>query len=96
MFLACYSFCGELNIHKGLKKLTTPLRNHWPKLWGFQLDIDGNLLHILGYKKVSQRLHESSGEDKTNELDSEAITLMHDMVSYDAEYDGDEEFLEYS
>ena len=56
MFLSCYSFCGELNIHKGLKKLHTPKMNECPKLWGFYLDIDGNLLHILGYKNISQNL----------------------------------------
>ena len=53
MFLACYSFCGELNIHKGLKKLKTPKRVNRPELWGYRLDIDGNMLHILGFKKAS-------------------------------------------
>ena len=33
MFLACYSFCGDLNIHEGLKKLKTPKMRDHPKLW---------------------------------------------------------------
>ena len=53
MFLVCYSFCGDLNIHEGLKKLKTPQMRDRPKLWQYEVDIDGNLLHILGYKKVS-------------------------------------------
>ena len=96
MFLSCYSFCGELNIHKGLKKLRTPLKNDHLKLWGSEMDIDGSLLHILGYKKVSRRLGETSSKDENNALDGEAITLRHDMVAYNAEYDADDEFLEYS
>ena len=96
MFLACYSFCGDLNIHEDLKKLKTPKMRDRPRLWRYEVDIDGNLLHILGCKKVSQRFTETSREEPTVTMDEEAVNLMHDMLNYDALNDVDEDMVEYS
>ena len=96
MFLACYSFCGELNFQEGLKKLKMPMRVYRPELWGYRLDIDGNMLHILGFEKASQRFTENSMEQATVTMDEEAVNLMHDMLNYDALDNVDDNMLEYS
>ena len=96
MFLACYSFCGELNIHEGLKKLKTPKRVNRPELWGYRLDIDGNMLHILGFEKASRRFTENSTEEGTFTMDEEAVNLMHDMLNSEPLDDVDDNMVEYS
>ena len=96
MILACYSFCGELNIQEGLKKLKTPKRVNRPELWGYRLDIDGNMLHILGFEKASRRFTENSMEEGTFTMDEEAVNLMHDMLNSEALDDVDDNMVEYS
>ena len=60
------------------------------------MDIDGNMLHILGYKKVSRRFTKSLGEQDSIAMDDETVNIMHDIVNYDPLYDADEEMVEES
>ena len=91
MFLKCYSFCGDLNIPEGLRSLQTPKMSSRSNLWGFQIAISGNFLHILGFKQIADNLPEDFSEIQTVYIDDATRNLRHDLIEVNFEEDFNED-----